>query len=140
MPHTSRSKRRRGVHVRFPIAGTSQRPSADQAGKWKVNPGMPRGIASTVVVDCRPSFKACSKARLTLRLEQLGSVVAHTLARLPYCAAIVVHHDHDRRSPEAVWPWLVHLGYWRAGWYTDDLLDNAATRAPIGSCRNTNIS
>jgi hypothetical protein len=26
--------------------------------------------------------------------------------------------------PEAVWPWLVQLGYGRAGWYTYDYLDN----------------
>jgi hypothetical protein len=28
--------------------------------------------------------------------------------------------------PEAVWPWLVQLGFGRAGWYAYDLLDNAA--------------
>jgi hypothetical protein len=28
--------------------------------------------------------------------------------------------------PEAVWPWLVQLGYGRAGWYSYDLFDNAA--------------
>lgn len=27
--------------------------------------------------------------------------------------------------PEAVWPWLVQLGFGRAGWYTYDLFDNA---------------
>ncbi|MGY1728329.1 hypothetical protein ACI79J_15270 [Geodermatophilus sp. SYSU D01062] len=26
--------------------------------------------------------------------------------------------------PEAVWPWLVQVGYRRGGWYADDLLDN----------------
>jgi hypothetical protein len=26
--------------------------------------------------------------------------------------------------PEAVWPWLVQVGCGRAGWYSDDLLDN----------------
>ena len=26
--------------------------------------------------------------------------------------------------PEKVWPWLVQVGYGRAGWYADDLLDN----------------
>jgi hypothetical protein len=29
-------------------------------------------------------------------------------------------------SPEDVWPWLVQLGYGRAGWYSYDLFDNAA--------------
>jgi hypothetical protein len=27
--------------------------------------------------------------------------------------------------PERVWPWIVQMGYRRAGWYTYDLLDNA---------------
>ena len=27
-------------------------------------------------------------------------------------------------SPEAIWPWLVQIGFGRAGWYTYDLLDN----------------
>jgi hypothetical protein len=28
--------------------------------------------------------------------------------------------------PEAVWPWLMQIGYGRAGWYSYDLFDNAA--------------
>jgi hypothetical protein len=28
--------------------------------------------------------------------------------------------------PAAVWPWLVQVGCGRAGWYSDDLLDNLA--------------
>jgi hypothetical protein len=28
--------------------------------------------------------------------------------------------------PDAVWPWLVQVGYRRAGWYAGDLLDNFA--------------
>jgi hypothetical protein len=27
-------------------------------------------------------------------------------------------------APDEVWPWLVQVGYGRAGWYADDLLDN----------------
>jgi hypothetical protein len=29
-------------------------------------------------------------------------------------------------APESVWPWLVQIGYGRAGWYSYDLFDNAA--------------
>ncbi|HET9324803.1 MAG TPA: hypothetical protein VFO03_13075 [Gaiellaceae bacterium] len=29
-------------------------------------------------------------------------------------------------SPDHVWPWLVQLGFGRAGWYSYDLFDNAA--------------
>jgi hypothetical protein len=31
-----------------------------------------------------------------------------------------------RAAPEEVWPWLVQVGYRRAGWYAGDLLDNFA--------------
>ena len=27
-------------------------------------------------------------------------------------------------QPEAVWPWIVQIGFGRAGWYSYDLLDN----------------
>jgi hypothetical protein len=29
-------------------------------------------------------------------------------------------------APERVWPWIVQMGYGRAGWYSYDLFDNAA--------------
>jgi hypothetical protein len=29
-------------------------------------------------------------------------------------------------APEDVWPWIVQIGYGRAGWYSYDLFDNAA--------------
>ena len=31
--------------------------------------------------------------------------------------------------PEDIWPWIVQIGFWRAGWYTYDLLDNAGQRS-----------
>jgi hypothetical protein len=31
-----------------------------------------------------------------------------------------------RAPPEAVWPWLVQMGWARAGWYAYDLFDNGA--------------
>jgi len=31
--------------------------------------------------------------------------------------------------PEAVWPWLVQVGCLRAGWYSNDLLDNLGHRS-----------
>ncbi len=32
-------------------------------------------------------------------------------------------------SPVAVWPWIVQMGYGRAGWYSYDRLDNAGRRS-----------
>lgn len=29
-----------------------------------------------------------------------------------------------KATPEAVWPWLVQLGYGKAGWYSYDWIDN----------------
>jgi len=31
--------------------------------------------------------------------------------------------------PEYIWPWIVQIGFYRAGWYTYDLLDNAGRRS-----------
>jgi hypothetical protein len=31
--------------------------------------------------------------------------------------------------PEDIWPWIVQIGFWRAGWYTYDLLDNPGRRS-----------
>jgi hypothetical protein len=35
--------------------------------------------------------------------------------------------------PAAVWPWLVQVGYGRAGWYSNDLLDDLAVPVPVRS-------
>ncbi|MEV5965961.1 hypothetical protein AB0L70_29610 [Kribbella sp. NPDC051952] len=34
-------------------------------------------------------------------------------------------------TPEAVWPWIVQLGFDRAGWYSYDLLDNLGHRSAV---------
>jgi hypothetical protein len=42
--------------------------------------------------------------------------------RASFCATRAITID---APPARVWPWIVQLGYRRAGWYTYDLLDNA---------------
>jgi hypothetical protein len=32
-------------------------------------------------------------------------------------------------SPEAIWPWIVQIGFGRGGWYSYDLLDNLGRRS-----------
>jgi hypothetical protein len=32
-------------------------------------------------------------------------------------------------NPKAIWPWLVQIGFGRAGWYSYDLLDNLGRRS-----------
>lgn len=39
--------------------------------------------------------------------------------------------------PEQVWPWIVQMGYRRAGFYTYDLLDNAGYESADRSCPST---
>src|ERR1700694_406075 len=31
--------------------------------------------------------------------------------------------------PDEIWPWIVQIGFWRAGWYTYDILDNLGRRS-----------
>jgi carbon monoxide dehydrogenase subunit G len=42
-------------------------------------------------------------------------------ARMQSTRAITIH-----ATPEQVWPWLVQIGYGRAGWYSYDALEKAA--------------
>ena len=59
-----------------------------------------------------------------------GSTLAEVASRLPgdglmpgaqYKSTRAINID---APPEAVWPWLVQVGCLRAGWYSNDLLDN----------------
>jgi hypothetical protein len=45
------------------------------------------------------------------------------LSRAQYKSTRAISID---APPAAVWPWLVQVGCLRAGWYSDDLLDNLA--------------
>jgi hypothetical protein len=40
-----------------------------------------------------------------------------------------------RARPEAVWPWLVQIGYGRAGFYGYDLIENPGSGAGIRSAQ-----
>jgi hypothetical protein len=48
---------------------------------------------------------------------------------LPDAADQLTHTDDVAATPEKVWPWLVQMGCNRAGFYSIDLLDNAARRS-----------
>jgi hypothetical protein len=44
--------------------------------------------------------------------------------------------------PEAVWPWLVQVGFGKAGFYSNDLLDNVghpSAERIIGECQNPSV-
>lgn len=44
--------------------------------------------------------------------------------RLPGAKAQDTYSITLKAAPEAIWPWLVQMGYHRGGWYTQDWLDN----------------
>ena len=55
--------------------------------------------------------------------EEVGEVMRgdEVVAAPTFSATRAVTVD---ASPEAIWPWLVQIGFGRAGWYSYDLLDN----------------
>ena len=62
--------------------------------------------------------------------QRWGATPAEVLAPMPGDAALPGGQFRATRaitidaSPEEVWPWLVQVGCLRAGWYSNDLLDN----------------
>jgi hypothetical protein len=61
-----------------------------------------------------------------------GATQVEVLSPLPGDGLMPVAQYKSTRAitidapPEAVWPWLVQVGCLRAGWYSNDLLDNLA--------------
>jgi hypothetical protein len=49
--------------------------------------------------------------------------------RLPGASFSATRAITIRARPEHVWPWLVQIGFNRAGWYSYDLLDNLGRRS-----------
>jgi hypothetical protein len=96
------------------------------------DPGLePRALASMVwaVVADLPRFLLAPFHRK--RHLRWGATEAEASAPMPgddevpgaqYVATRAVD---IAAPPEAVWPWIVQVGADRAGWYSDDLLDNA---------------
>jgi hypothetical protein len=56
------------------------------------------------------------------RAERGGSLPGDEV--VPDATTESTHAIAIRASPESVWPWLVQMGRWRAGWYSFDRLDN----------------
>jgi hypothetical protein len=64
-----------------------------------------------------------------------GATAAESVAAMPGDSLISEPHFAPTRSitiaapPKVVWPWIVQMGYGRAGWYSYDRLDNAGRRS-----------
>jgi hypothetical protein len=67
-----------------------------------------------------------------------GATPAEVAAALPGDAAVQQAQFRCTRAitidapPDAVWPWLVQVGCHRAGWYSNDLLDNLGRPSATG--------
>jgi hypothetical protein len=97
-----------------------------------ITPTRPRGAAllraiGTVVQDL-PLFLTAPLYRR--RHQRWGTTPAELATPLPGDALLPGAQFRATRAitinapPEAVWPWLVQVGAGRAGWYSNDLLDN----------------
>jgi hypothetical protein len=66
-----------------------------------------------------------------------GATPAERRAAMPGDELIARPHFAPTRAvtidarPEAVWPWIVQMGYGRAGWYSYDLLDNRGRQSAL---------
>jgi proline iminopeptidase len=77
--------------------------------------------AATATLLARPAGRSRFLAWTATREEQLERLPGDELldASSPATHAITV-----AAPPAEVWPWLVQMGYGRAGWYSHDRLDN----------------
>jgi len=93
---------------------------------------MARGLVRQVgqVVADLPRFASAPLYRR--RHLRWGATDAELVAAMPGDGVIPGAQFNPTRAvtidapPEAIWPWLVQTGAGRAGWYSDDLLDNLA--------------
>lgn len=79
-------------------------------------------IASTVLANplLRPFYRKWGATEHEARKTLPGDdIVANP--RMHYTRAISI-----KAPPEQVWPWLIQVGYLRAGWYSYDVLEDVA--------------
>jgi hypothetical protein len=82
-------------------------------------------IASTVIANplLRAFYRKWGATEHEAHKPLAGdSLIAHP--RMQYTRAISIH-----APPEQVWPWLIQVGYERAGWYSYDVLEDVTGAA-----------
>jgi hypothetical protein len=91
---------------------------------------VPIGIVATVVVAAVGFFGLYRPWHLRwgATSEDLArSMPGDEIVKLPIFNATRVVTVNAR--PEDIWPWIVQIGFSRAGWYSYDLLDNLGRRS-----------
>jgi hypothetical protein len=76
------------------------------------------GVAAYAAVRYRRWHLRWGATDDELALALPGDEMVHS-PHFNFTRAITIH-----ARPEEIWPWLVQIGYGRAGWYSYDLLDN----------------
>jgi hypothetical protein len=76
------------------------------------------GVAAYAAVRYRRWHLRWGATDEELALHLPGDEMVHR-PHFNFTRAITIH-----ARPEEIWPWLVQIGYGRAGWYSYDLLDN----------------
>lgn len=120
-------------HSVFPgAAPQSNAPERPNVGQWATPPRIGAGLAGQVrdaVVDM-PWYLFTPLLRHWHRTW--GAIPAEVAAAMPGDSLLPRAQYRTTRAitidatPDEVWPWLVQVGYRRAGWYAGDLLDNFA--------------
>jgi hypothetical protein len=96
------------------------------------DPGLePRALAAmawAVVADVPRFLLAPLHRRRHLRWGATAAEVSAPMPgdeAVPEASYVATRAVDIAAPPEAVWPWIVQMGADRAGWYSDDLFDNA---------------
>jgi hypothetical protein len=120
-------------HSTFPGAAPQSRaPERPNVGQWATPPGIGTDLARQVrdaLVDL-PWYVVTPLLRR--RHLTWGATPAEVAAAMPGDSLLPRAQYRTTRAItidatlDEVWPWLVQVGYRRAGWYAGDLLDNFA--------------
>jgi hypothetical protein len=117
------------------IPGADQQPNSldpPNVGNWATPPRIGSGLAGQIrdcVVDL-PWYPITPLLRHWHR--SWGATATEVAAAMPGDGLLPQAQYRCTRAitidapPREVWPWLVQVGYRRAGWYAGDLLDNFA--------------
>jgi hypothetical protein len=113
-------------------AGESSEPERPNVGNWATPPRIGEDLAGQIH-DCLADLPWYFITPFLRRWHRTwGATPEEAAAQMPgdnllpraqYVCTRAINID---APPAEVWPWLVQVGYRRAGWYAGDLLDNFA--------------
>jgi hypothetical protein len=103
---------------------------------WRAEGVLTESIVVTRVVTHHPQSTSRAESPPSSKPAGRGSP---TVGRFDSCAAPLSPAIPINASRHEVWQWLVQVGFGEAGFYSNDLLDNAPIPAPTTSSPGTSI-